>query len=1200
MLKIARKSRRPKVRSVRKASRNLVESLESRVMMDGLPNLPITPPLLHYVGGTINYNYNSALGYGILHLSSFPVDYFPEGTDPEVDDPFFSTAPRSVTLDIAVNAAGQLYVGGGDHAGQVPGGGDYELTLISGLVDDPFFPLITVPSTTLITGNVQTFESQASLSGNQVLQLRFSPTVGASPMDGILNSQFSGLIGMTVLFSSNTFDGSFNHNFSGSFVEGLIGAIHDGGGSSPASLSGMKFNDVNGDGIQDPAEPGLAGWTINLSDTSGTVIASTVTGAGGSYSFSGLEPGTYTVQETLQGGWTQTYAVAGHTVTLLSGDVSTGNNFGNFHNIDISGTKYNDLTGNSFSGDDAPLGGVTINLFKNGGVTPFATTFTLPNGTFSFGNLGPGTYTVQEVVPANSTQTGGIGGYTVIASSGVNATGNDFANFKNITISGTKTSDLTGNSFSSDDTPLGGVTINLHVGNSTAGPIIASAVTAPDGTFSFGDVGPGTYFVQEVVPAGSVQTGGSAGYVITATSGTNSTGNNFANFKKIIISGTKTNDLTGNSFSGDDTPLAGTTIRLYQGNSSTGTLLSSTITAANGTFSFGPLGPGTYYVQEVVPAGSTQTGGNAGYVINAASGSNATGKDFANFKNISISGKKYNDICGNDGTAGIGSDDIVLGGVTINLYKNGGTTPVATTVTGTDGSYSFTNLAPGTYTVKEAVPAGWTQTYGTAGYTINATSGGNYTNKNFADFKNICISGEKYNDLNGNGCQDAGEPGLPNWTIKLYNSAGVVIATTTTDASGDYSFCDLGPGCYTVKEVQQTGWIRTSLPPSYTVTPTSGTNITGLTFGNFQVRDCFCNISCIKYVINGCTTVTDLTGNVKQGDTVKVIFTIAATDTLSLVSYTAPDSYFVAENAYQQKIFDVATATFGPGTHSLTVVVPDCNFQIDFICGTPICTFGPAGSNIFYTPQGRLIDADNGGTCAPGTFVSNTGGTGSVSGNIFSDTNNNGVKNTGEVGIPNVKVTLTGTTSGGVKVFMTMLTDSAGNYKFANLKAGNYKVSEGSFDDFYDGKDTVGSTGGTAYNDVISGITLASGENATGYNFADLNDCSISGRVYRDYDKDGLVDSGDYGLSNVKITLTGIDDLGQSVYLVTYTDANGFYTFQDLRAGTYKLTETTPYGYTTTKNVIGTSGGSVSGDSISNIVLTWGKDATGYNFGEYK
>ena len=78
--------------------------------------------------------------------------------------------------------------------------------------------------------------------------------------------------------------------------------------------------------------------------------------------------------------------------------------------ISISGTKFNDLTGDGFSCDDPGLGGVTINLYKQsnntsglqtgtGGDTLVATTITAANGTYSFCNLTPGTYYVQETVP---------------------------------------------------------------------------------------------------------------------------------------------------------------------------------------------------------------------------------------------------------------------------------------------------------------------------------------------------------------------------------------------------------------------------------------------------------------------------------------------------------------------------------------------------------------------------------------------------------------------------------------------------------------------------------------------------------------------------------------------------------------------------------------------------------------------------------
>jgi hypothetical protein len=47
--------------------------------------------------------------------------------------------------------------------------------------------------------------------------------------------------------------------------------------------------------------------------------------------------------------------------------------------------------------------------------------------------------------------------------------------------------------------------------------------------------------------------------------------------------------------------------------------------------------------------------------------------------------------------------------------------------------------------------------------------------------------------------------------------------------------------------------------------------------------------------------------------------------------------------------------------------MPSCYYQVDFVYGDVITKFGPAGSSNFYSAQGRLIKARNGGTssCTP-------------------------------------------------------------------------------------------------------------------------------------------------------------------------------------------------------------------------------------------
>ncbi len=217
--------------------------------------------------------------------------------------------------------------------------------------------------------------------------------------------------------------------------------------TNAGQIGGTKFNDLTGDGFSSD-DTRLGGVTIKLYadsnhnghlDTGDALVASqqTVNGTG-SYLFSNLAaPGTYFVQEVVPSGWTQTDGGNGsnsyYTVVLPSAGSSLNNDFDNFKNVSISGTKFQDCSGNGFSSDDTPLAGITIVLYKNGGSTPIASTVTAANGTYSFSNLGPGTYAVQEVVPAGYTQTGGNAGYTIVATSGTNSSGNNFDNFKNAT-----------------------------------------------------------------------------------------------------------------------------------------------------------------------------------------------------------------------------------------------------------------------------------------------------------------------------------------------------------------------------------------------------------------------------------------------------------------------------------------------------------------------------------------------------------------------------------------------------------------------------------------------------------------------------------------------------------------------------------------------------------------------------------------------
>jgi hypothetical protein len=124
------------------------------------------------------------------------------------------------------------------------------------------------------------------------------------------------------------------------------------------------------------------------------------------------------------------------------------------------------------------------------------------------------------------------------------------------------------------------------------------------------------------------------------------------------------------------------------------------------------------------------------------------------------------------------------------------------------------------------------------------------------------------------------------------------------------------------------------------------------------------------------------------------------------------------------------------------------------------------------------------------------------------------------------------------------------------------------------------------------------------------NDKTLSGYVYCDADNDGVKDAGEKGIAGVVVTVTGTDRFG-AVNRTTTTNADGFYRFQQLNPGTYKLTETQPAGATDGKDSLGRLydavtwaqvgvRGTASNDMFSNIQIPAGNPVIGknYNFGE--
>ncbi len=351
------------------------------------------------------------------------------------------------------------------------------------------------------------------------------------------------------------------------------------------------------------------------------------------------------------------------------------------------------------------------------------------------------------------------------------------------------------------------------------------------------------------------------------------------------IHGYKFNDLNGNGIDDGEPRLSDWTI--YLDTNENGTLDAGEpfrVTDESGQYHFDNLVPGlgadsTHLVRQVLQDGWQQTTPNPpaielqGYQVYVA----ITGQvptdpyaqlevvepdlAFGNFELITISGTNFYDTNG-DGING--PDDYGLEGWTIYLdgtngrplngeFEDGETH----TVTNDQGEYSFENLGPGTYTVREVILDNdkWFQTFppDEGDYTIEAVSGETYDDRDFGNTSTCCggftIRGIRFNDLDGDGERDADEFGLAGWKIFLDGSNGGTLNDvwdpeelwTYTVLNGVYMFRVLlvdqtgEPITYTVREVQQDGWIQTTPNPD----PVAGIPgerdqvFSGGNFGNF-------------------------------------------------------------------------------------------------------------------------------------------------------------------------------------------------------------------------------------------------------------------------------------------------------------------------------------------------------------------------------
>ncbi len=202
------------------------------------------------------------------------------------------------------------------------------------------------------------------------------------------------------------------------------------------------------------------------------------------------------------------------------------------------------------------------------------------------------------------------------------------------------------------------------------------------------------------------------------------------------------------------------------------------------------------------------------------------------------------------------------------------------------------------------------------------------------------------------------------------------------------------------------------------------------------------------------------------------------------------DTKSVVNDGTTQEVDVLANDSGAPdGTQTLKVTAVTQGSQ------SGVVTISSDGSKVLYKPAASftgtetftytITDTDGLTKTATVTMtVTAATTTGVISGIVYFDADNDGVRDTGEVGIPGVLVTLA-STSTGTNITRTAITKNDGTYSFTALPAGTYKVTESQPMAMNDGIEKSADTGATITNDVIANIVLSSAETAANNNFGE-------------------------------------------------------------------------------------------------------------------
>ena len=783
-------------------------------------------------------------------------------------------------------------------------------------------------------------------------------------------------------------------------------------------ITGVVFDDTDGDGVRDDGEPGIGAAGIDIVGPNGLHGTGTTAGGSGAYTFLASGAGEYTVTSSPITGMTATTPTA-VTFTLAEGESKSDVNFGyqteGGGTALIKGVVFEDTDGDGVRDDGEPgIGAAGIDIVGPNGLHGTGTTAG-GSGAYTFLASGAGEYTVTSspitgmtaTTPTAVTFTLAEGESKSDVNFGYQTEGGGTALIKGVVFE-----DTDGDGVRDEGEPgIGAAGIDIVGPNGLHG---TGTTAGGSGAYTFLASGAGEYTVTSSPITGMTATTPTA-VTFTLAEGESKSDVNFGYQTEgggtALITGVVFDDTDGDGVRDDGEPgigAAGIDIVGPNGLHGTGTTV-----GGSGAYTFLASGAGEYTVTSSPITGMTATTPTA-VTFTLAEGESKSDVNFGyqteGGGTALITGVVFEDTDGDgvrdDGEPGIGAAGIDIVGPN-GLHGTG-------TTAGGSGAYTFLASGAGEYTVTSSPITGMTATTPTA-VTFTLAEGESKADVNFGyqteGGGTALIKGVVFDDTDGDGVRDDGEPGIGAAGIDIVGPNGLHGTGTTVGGSGAYTFLASGAGEYTVTSSPITGMTATT-PTAVTFTLAEGESKADVNFG-YQSEG------------GGTALITGVVFDDTDGDGVR--------------------------DEGEPGIGAAGIDIIGPnGLHGTGTTVGGSGAYTFLASGAGeyTVTSSPITGMTATTPTAVTFTLAEGESKADVNFgyQSEGGEATALYGIVFDDHNRNGEIDEGDDGIPGVRVRLCSKETGNSKhdkhcqSCRYSLTDHDGSYSFDDLDPGRYKL----------------------------------------------------------------------------------------------------------------------------------------------------------------